>query len=738
MSADAETDPRGLSAIVGGEQAAGPPGGTGTPAGAGAADAAGAAGSPVGAGTPGAAGQGTGPPPGAAGRLLGRLSVLPVLLAMAWLLAGLPLLLAGRFTPVLMLVVSVPLAALLIYLGLRWIPGRWQSALPQGPQRARTPWWAVAGVIAVAAAFGAHQLIYHSQQIIVQRDPASYMQFAYWIAHHGSLPIPQARAAFGGTHQLLHFDSLAFYQVGGNVVPQFMAGLPMVVAAGFWAGGVGAAVLVPPLLGACAVLTFGGLAARLTGPRWAPLAALVLALSLPEQFTSRSAYSEPLAQILFLGGLCLVIDSLAAEGRAARVLAALGGLALGLTLVVRIDGASDILPVIPYCGILLLSRRRQAVPLLIGLLAGALYGAVDGLVLSRPYLATISSSLNPLVAAVAVVAVVTAVVVVVRWRRGLPEIRSNWLPNAAAALAVLILIGLAVRPYLQPVRHRNAIQAAAHVRVNPPSVFWAMSLDWVFWYIGVPAVLLGTLGAALLARRCLRGRAPGWTLPLMVFAWIIVTVLARPAIVPNQPWASRRLVPGVLPGLILLAVWAVAWLVGWLHQRGYDRVIRAGLATVCSAALVLPAAVTSFGLGVATGGPLGVRPVAHGLAFKRTYAGEIAAVDRMCAAIPRGSSVVIIDGQTAAWFSQVVRGMCGEPTAWMDRRPASVRQVISAIRQAGRRPVLLGVSRSQVTPYGPAREVLALRTREDARLRTLPPMITRPRPITVWMTEPEQ
>src|SRR6266516_1333851 len=711
MSAEAETDPRGLSAIVDGDPAAGSS-----------------------AGSPGAVGRGA-RPPDAAGWLLWRLSVLPALLAMAWLLAGLPLLLAGRFTPVLMLVVSVPLAALLIYLGLRWVPGRWQSALPQGPQQARTPWWAVAAVIAVAAAFGAHQLIYHSQQIIIQIDPGSYVQFAYWIAHHGSLPIPQARGAFGGSHQLLHFDSAAFYQVGSAIVPQFMAGLPMVVAAGFWAGGVGAAVLVPPLLGACAVLTFGGLAARLTGPRWAPLAALVLALSLPEQFTSRSAYSEPLAQILFLGGLCLVIDSLAAEGTAARVLAALGGLALGLSRVVRIDGASDILPVIPYCGILLLSRRRQAVPLIAGLLVGALYGAVDGLVLSRPYLALISSSLSPLVAAIVVVAVVTAVVVVVRWHRGLPEIRSDWLPNAAAALAVLILIGLAVRPYLQPVRPRSAIQAAAHVRVNPPSVFWAMSLDWVFWYIGVPAALLGTLGAALLARRCLRGRAPGWTLPLMVFAGIIVTVLARPAIVPNQPWASRRLVPGVLPGLILLAVWAAAWLAGWLRHRGYDRVIQAGLVTVCSVALVLPAAVTSFGLGVATGGPLGVRPVAHGLALKRTYAGEIAAVNRMCAAIPPGSSVVILDSRTVFWFAQLVRGMCGEPAAWMEPRPASVRQVVSAIRQAGRRPVLLGIRRSQVAPYGPAREVLALRISKDARLRTSPPLITKPRTISVWMAE---
>ena len=187
----------------------------------------------------------------------------------------------------------------------------------------------------------------------------------------------------------------------------------MVIASGFWVGGISGAVLIAPLLGACGVLTFGGLAARLIGPRWAPLAALVLALSLPEEFTSRSTYSEPLAQIFFLGGLCLVIDSLASDGAAARVIAALGGLALGLTLLVRIDAMSDILLVIPYGGMLLLARRPQAVPLLAGLAAGTAYGAVDGLVLSRPYLDSIGASLKPLVAAVIVVVVLTALVVLV-------------------------------------------------------------------------------------------------------------------------------------------------------------------------------------------------------------------------------------------------------------------------------------------------------------------------------------
>jgi hypothetical protein len=255
----------------------------------------------------------------AAGRLLGQLSVLPALLAMAWLLTGLPLLMLGWFTLPLMLALSVPLAAVLLAAGLRSVrglrpvPGWWPDAGPEGsPGQAGAPWWAVAGVVAVAVAFGAEQLIYHSEQIIVLRDPASYIQFAAWISRHGSLPIPQSRAAFGGAGPLT-FASPAFYQVGGSVVPQFMAGLPMVLAAAFWAGGVSAAVLVAPVLGAAAVLTFGGLAARLTGPRWAPLAALALALTLPEQYTSRASFSEPLAQILFLGGLCLVIDSLTTQ-----------------------------------------------------------------------------------------------------------------------------------------------------------------------------------------------------------------------------------------------------------------------------------------------------------------------------------------------------------------------------------------------------------------------------------------
>ncbi len=703
-----------------------------------------------------AADRGQAGPPDTAGRLLARLSVLPVLLVMSWLLAGFPLLFIGHFTPVLTLVLSAAVAVVLVPLGLRWIPGPSPEAWPaRNPGKERTPWWAVAAVLAVAVAFGVDQAIYHSQFIIVTRDPASYFQFAEWISRHGSLPIPQDRAAFGGAPGgIYNFASFAYYQVGNTVVPQFMAGLPMVLAGAMWAGGANAALLAAPVLGAAGLLVFGGLVARLVGPRWAPLAVLALALSLPEQFTSRSNYSEPLTQILFLGGLCLVIDSLNRNRSGERVIAAIGGLALGLTVLVRIDGASDILPVIPYCGLLLLGRRRQALPLIGGLVVGGAYGIIDGLVFSRPYLATNKSSVVPLVLIAALVVVLTLAALPFLWNRDhLPQVKGRLLPDAASALAVLVVLAFAIRPYVQTVRSaatkasKQALagyQRANHLPVDPTRTYAEQSLHWVFWYIGAPAVILATVAAALLSRRCLRGQVPAWTLPLITFAWAIVTFLYRPAITPDQPWASRRLVPAVLPGFILLAVWASSWLVGWLNRHGYAGVPSVGSAVVLVVALLLPPAMTTFGLGVKTGGSSGITLTADGLAFKTTYGGELGAVDGLCAAIPKDSSVVIVDDPIDDRFAEIVRGMCGDPTARVTTRspdnppdPTVMREIVQRIRQAGRRPVVLAGDASELKPYGGhVREVLDLNTTQDEDVLLGPPLTTKPFTLSIWMWEP--
>jgi hypothetical protein len=681
-----------------------------------------------------------------AGRSFRQLTVLPALLATAWLLAGLPLLLIGHFSPLLMGLIAGPLAAALVVLGFRWISGPAQGLLAaRGAAAARTPWWVLVALVVVALAFGVDQLVYHSQQIIVVRDPASYIQFGNWIARHGSLPIPADGAAFGGYTPLVYFHSPAYYQVGHGIVPQFMAGLPMALAPAFWLGGVTAATAMGALLGACGVFVAGGLVGRLVGPRWAPLGALILALSLPEQFTSRSTYSETLAQVLFLGGLSLIVDSFSADDVARQRLAALGGVALGLTLLARIDGASDLLPLIPYCGLLLLSRSRQTWHLIGGLVVGGGYGVVDGLILSQPYLRSIKASLLPLALLGLIVLAATLLAVMFRWESGVPQLRTDRLPNAVAAVVFLITIGLVIRPYVQTTRApatgqlataMASYQAAEHLPIQPDRQYYEISLHWVFWYLGVPAVVLATIGAAVLARRCLRGNAPAWVLPLMSFGWIIVSTLLLPSITPDQPWASRRLVPGVLPGFIVLALWAVSWLIGWLRQRRVGPALRGVAVAVLAAALVIPAVITSFGLSVRSGGPVGIRLVADGLATQRTFGGEVAAVEKMCAAIPADASVLLTGG-TGHPFAQVIRGMCGVPAATIaNPAPARVRQLVADIQRAGRRPVLLADTGADLAPYGghPV-NVLALRTRGDAHTLVAPPLHTSPLSFDVWMSE---
>jgi hypothetical protein len=696
-----------------------------------------------------------------AGQLLTRLTVLPVLMIMAWLLVGLPLLLLGWFRPAPQIALFVLVAAVLVPVTLRRAPTLAPPAL-QGTRgrQGQTPWWPVAAMVIIALGFAAWQARYHAQFVIVTRDPASYFQFATWISKHGSLPVPTDDSAFGGAHGVLAFNGYAYYQVGNAVIPQFMAGLPMLLAGVIWVGGLHLALLAPPVLGAAALLTFGGLAARLIGPRWAPLAMLILAVSLPQVFTSRTTYSEPLAQIMFIGGLCLVVDALGRQGRqasdaavaarAAQVLAAVAGLALGLTVLVRIDGASDILPVILYCGGLVLARSRLALPLIAGLAVGGVYGLVDGVVLSRPYLAAIKNSLIPLAVIGAVAIIVTAIAVWALWRRGAPKIvRARWLPNAGAVLACLVVIAFAVRPYIQTVRAPGPITPAMlHVAqweksnglpVDPARTFAEISLHWVFWYVGVPVVVFGTIGAAVLVRRCLRGEAPVWVLPLLVFAWSMTAFLYRPAITPDQPWGSRRLVPAVLPGVILLAVWATAWAVDWLRASGYPRPLRAGLATIAAVVLVLPAVWVTFGLHVKLVGSGGKGLVADGLATKATYQGELNALTKMCDKFPRNASVVFVDGN-ATYFAQAVRGVCGLPAARIDHpTTAKVAMVVRGIEQAGRTPVLLAAWLSTIQRYpggDEAKQVMNLRTRQDATTLTSPPTKTGRAAFNMWMALP--
>jgi hypothetical protein len=746
---------------------------------------------------------------GRAGWVFGAITVVPAMLVAAWLLPSFLLLLTGRLSARPMVFMFIPLAGGLCYFAVRRLPAYWPAFRPApagtepktgtGPKASTgpktgtgpkagtepkasaqprkdrsTPWWAVAATIAIAIAFTAWQIAERTQQIIYLRDPATYLQVAYWIAHHGYLPIPGNVAAFGGPHPGLSFASSNFYPRGTGIVPQFMTGTPLVLAAAIWLKGIPAALILTPVIGGCAILSFGGLAARLAGPRWAPAAAAVLALSLPQQYTSRGTFSEPLAQVLLFGGLCLLADSLALkkdEHKDARnqdmVLAALGGLALGLTVLVRIDGLSDILPAVPFLGVLLAARARQGIPFAAGLILGVGYGLADGYLKSRPYLDLEAPSLRPLGYIVAATLAGTVILVAATARpaarRKLSQIRTTrparWLPATAAVLTALVFAGFALRPLVQTVRGETIptsiayvaeLQKLAGLPIDGHQQYYEDSLYWVIWYLGVPAVLLGALGLAALAKRTTKAliswddptrAARSWALPLMIALWVTVTVLYRPAVSPDQPWASRRLVPFVLPGLILGAIWAVTWLKGQAAQLGRTRTTAATVAVCGAASLLIPTALTTLDLSFTNG------VHAHGMAFRAIGRGELDAVNGLCGAIGPEASVVILDQLTADRFAQVVRGLCDTPAAVMaSGSETALNAVIKGIDSTGRRPVLLAQNEDELpsgasgqrelTEQGRPSEVVDLLTTQEAHNLTAPPTRTWLIHYTVWMSVP--
>ena len=779
-------------------------------------------------------------------RAFAAVTVAPALLAVAWLLPGTGLLLAGRLFALPMVIVFVPLAVALFGFVAGRLPASWPRFSEAEPgaapvaarRRAGVPPGALLAVLAIAAAFGVWQAVLRSEQVFVTSGPGVYLQYGYWIAQHGTARIPVSAAAFGSTGlggaPGLDFATPGFAVSGGSVTPAFMPGLPLVLAGGTWLGGLAGALLMPAVLGGCALLSFAGLVGRLCGAWWAVAGELVLAVCLPEVYTSRAPFSEPLVQVLLFGGLCLFVDALVTRR---RLLTGLGGLALGLTVLASVASLGVLLPALPVLAVLDVSKRKQAAPFGAGLVLGIGIGLGAGRVLARAYLSTLSAQLHLIglcalyACAVTVLILVLAIPAVPRSLRRvfayqvrvigfkgevylLPSLGdlAQWL---ALVLPVVVLVGLAERPYVQTVRGQTdpamvravaALQRLEGLPVDGMRQYSESSLHWVLWYLGAPALLLACVGAATLGGRSVEaalrmrsrdavdaadpgpgphpgphpGPAPAadpdsnsglapppaapppapasvvwlWGLPLVIVAWSVVTVLWDPSVVPWQPMASRRLVPVVLPGLVLFGVWMSSWLTSRASAFGASRGTLAVVGACCVLALAVPPVVTTLNPALShskassSSASSGVSRLAHDVQLRgpgaaATYDGSIAAAAALCAAIGPSASVLVTEASTAATFAPVIRGMCGQPVALVV--PASsaaaftaeLGQAVRAVEQAGRHPVLLGPTRSSVSlPGARPQQVVALHTAGDAQSLTGPPAGTWPVSYSAWLAVP--
>jgi hypothetical protein len=350
------------------------------------------------------------------------------------------------------------------------------------------------------------------------------------------------------------------------------------------------------------------------------------------------------------------------------------------------------------------------------------------------------------------------------WRAGLPApgTVAQWV---ALVLPAVIFVAFSERASLQVVRVPGdpaVIRTVAflqHVEGLPADGlrrYYESSVRWVAWYLGIPGLLLAIGGAAETGRRAVHAlldpRTAGaaaarlWGLPLLLTGWSAVTVLWDPAEVPWQPLASRRLVPVILPGLVLLATWVLSRLTARVTAAGAPRALTAAIGACGLLALAVPPLAATlnpaFSARPAAGTPpgtpgLNLQVQLRGAGASAAGAGSIAAMARLCAAIGPSASVLITAPQTAAAFEQDIREFCRQPAARLTgpQTAATIGQAAQAIRQAGRKPVLLGPARSSVSLPGTVpRHAVLLHAGTDAQTLTGPPAGNWPVTYSAWLS----
>lgn len=448
-----------------------------------------------------------------------------------------------------------------------------------GSEGALPPWRRAPFGLGLAGVLGLAAFLFFrpAETILVFDDSAVYTIRAVTLARTGALDIHDpllADIAPGQAGAVLPFrygagylrhEGFYIWQWGPGVVRPSFFHLPSIwMAVAALLGGPRAAVWAVPVTGLLAVAAFAILVRRLFGSGVALAAALLLTVSFPQVAYARYATSEIFMQAWLLGGLWLLAVFL--EERA-HLLGVMAGIALGQLTFIRID-AWVVAAAIGLCfaiwalkdGVPTSERRPGDRWFLIPFALTGAWGALHAALYASPYIISLMHFyLSPRVAAFTLVALlITGGMAVVAWLRSqgrLPALA--WpSPGVASRTTVVVLAG-------------TGVTIALGVTAADPD-----ALHWLSWYLTPLTLMLALAGAAFMWQHGLRRPAQVFLLTALLYALLY---LPAPRAYPVQPWAIRRFVPEVLPGLILLAAYFLVRVPLWGSARGQQIVRLAGV-----------------------------------------------------------------------------------------------------------------------------------------------------------------
>lgn len=533
---------------------------------------------------------------------------------------------------------------------------------------------------------------FSSQHVYTNRDPGVYAAGGVWLISHDKIQVPrtyvftdkvdvasEASAGFG----VSRVNEKELYTQGSHLLPAFLG----------VAGRIGGANLLyktSPLLAGFALLALFGCARLLTKDKWAIVATIILALSLPAIYFSRDSYSEMLAATFTFSSLTLFIVAINTKRLSMWCLA---GLITGATALTRIDAflsmAGIILALFAYLIVVDKKNRRTAIIESLVFTGSAVITSIIGLLdlalLSSGYLYDLSHNVRLELLGIGILFVVGVAAVAVAWNTNLVsrlhKATKSWRAKWMAGVAVFICALLASRPLWMVDRDIKgnesikgfieATQAVAGIPIDGYRTYAEQTVTWLVWYVGPAIVLTAVIGLAIVAYRSMKSKDIRWLAALSVVFGAAVIYLNHPAITPDQIWASRRLLPVILPGVAIFGVMGLAW----IEERkklpfGMEgKIIAACLATL------------------AVIGPLFV---SYPFLRVRTHVSELDQIEAVCAALPKHSAVVWV-GNTARVSIQPTRGFCDTPAGGLYDGVTGKEQlatIAKTLEQKGYQPII--------------------------------------------------
>jgi len=545
-----------------------------------------------------------------------------------------------------------------------------------GLVRLRHEAWRIAGqpsrwdLGALGLVVGALALYAHpAEYVLKDRDPGVYTVVAAKLARTGELltrdPLIGAVAPF---HRFEYEAKYPGFYIHGSdlIVPQFFPGSFAWLGLGNLVGGVWGGLYVVPVFGALSVWVAYSLGRELFG-RWAGLiGAVLLAVSYTQVWWARYPSSEIITQFFILAGLWLAARFVRGGGTGTGVLA---GALLGGAMLVRVDAflVALVVPVsVGYDWLLGRPIRRWGpicVPLLLLGGAAALYaGTIGDRYLDLIYDLHVPNEalrLFPYLMMTTLLIAITLWMLRRRWRGGVERLLVLYGRSAAFPVA-LVLLGVSLWVYFvlpEPWAGLPAYWGGAAARTAESHTYDRQVVVRMGWFVTPVVAILGMAGFTLVVYRLDAARA------LFLGAVLAFGILyvALPNVAPDLPWATRRFVPVVFPGLCLLAGYATVEK-GRVLGRAWS--IRIGVS--CATAL----AVLSIAWSVYVAWPV------YGM---RELAGAVEGFDRLERAIPE-SRVLYVE-LPADDYAATLDYLYGRPVLAYDRE--QFRREMPYLREAG-------------------------------------------------------